>query len=69
VVGRQRSAAARVGREGSVVLVGALEGGKIGVVVVVGAGLDAMSGHEVRHAERRGGAEQLSMSHVSPYGR
>jgi hypothetical protein len=56
VVGRHGSATGRAGREGSVELVGAPEGGKIGVVVVVGAVLDAVFGHEVRHAERRGSA-------------
>ena len=41
----------------------------MGVVVVVAAGLEAGYGLEVRHAERRGGAERLSTVPVRPDGR
>jgi hypothetical protein len=47
----------------------ALEGEKNGGVVVVGAALDDVSGQRVRHAERRGGVEWLSLSLVRPHGR
>jgi hypothetical protein len=57
VVGCHGSAVGRAGQEGSAELVGDPEGEEIGVVEVVGAGLDAVSRQRGRHAERRGGGE------------
>jgi hypothetical protein len=61
LMGRQESAAGRARQERNVGRAGARGGSNMGVVGGVQAGHEVGSRHEVRRAERRGGAKRQSL--------